>query len=99
MSEPMIEFLDELRDGKISEGEFLEKFQTAQKKSQELYRERKATLPIIDHSNGTDVVNFLIHYEFDSNIYWSTESGHIQNVLDYLIEELSTATKTKGEDK
>jgi hypothetical protein len=40
---------------------------------------------------GTDVDGFLAAYEADDNIFWRADIGHIQNVVDELINRLSFA--------
>jgi hypothetical protein len=37
---------------------------------------------------STDVDAFLAAYAKDDNVFWAVEQGHIQNVLDTLIERL-----------
>lgn len=40
---------------------------------------------------GTDVDGWLSAYESDDNVFWRTETGHIQNVLDHMIERFRLA--------
>lgn len=40
-----------------------------------------------NEDGSTDVRVFLLLYAEDDNVYWMAGSGHVQNVLDELIEE------------
>lgn len=37
----------------------------------------------------TDVDRWLTLYAEDDNVFWATDSGHVQNVVDELIERLA----------
>lgn len=39
-----------------------------------------------DENGATDPIKFLDAYKVDDNVFWATDPGHIQNVLDWLIE-------------
>ena len=48
-----------------------------------------------DNEAPTDVDKWLSLYAEDDNVFWATEKGHIQNVVDELIDRLAAA---RGED-
>jgi hypothetical protein len=48
-------------------------------------------LPWEDENGATDVDGWLAAYAQDDNTFWRTESGHIMNVVDALIERLDDA--------
>jgi hypothetical protein len=41
--------------------------------------------PWENEDGSTNAEGFLAAYEKDSNTFWRTDTGHIMNVLDYLI--------------
>lgn len=49
--------------------------------------EAKWSTPWENPDGSTNVEGFLRAYERDDNTFWQVETGHIQNVLDALIEE------------
>lgn len=51
-----------------------------------------------DNDQPTDVDRWLEIYSQDDNLFWSTDTGHIQNVLDGLIERLETAKADAWEE-
>jgi hypothetical protein len=44
--------------------------------------------PWLDENFCTDVDGFLAAYAKDDNVFWKVDTGHLQNVIDTLIERL-----------
>ena len=51
-----------------------------------------------DNDQPTDVDRWLEIYSQDDNLFWSTDQGHILNVLDELLERLKTAKADAWEE-
>jgi hypothetical protein len=47
-----------------------------------------APCPWVNEDGSTNVDGWLLAYAADDNTFWRTESGHIMNVVDALIERL-----------
>ena len=45
--------------------------------------------PWVNDDGSTNVDGWLAAYAEDSNTFWRTDSGHIMNVVDELIERLN----------
>lgn len=43
-----------------------------------------------DNSEPTDVDRWLEIYAQDDNLFWATDTGHLMNVIDELIERLNS---------
>lgn len=44
----------------------------------------------VNADGSTNVTGFLAAYAEDSNTFWRVDTGHIQNVLDALLDRLET---------
>lgn len=47
--------------------------------------------PWINKDGSTNVDEFLRAYEVNDSVFWASESGHHQNVIDELIDRLERA--------
>lgn len=44
--------------------------------------------PWIDEDGATDPEGWIAAYLDDDNVFWRTDTGHLMNVIDYLIDRL-----------
>lgn len=51
-----------------------------------------------DNSEPTDVDRWLEIYAQDDNVFWATDTGHLMNVIDELIERIQTAKAQAWEE-
>jgi hypothetical protein len=47
--------------------------------------------PWVNDDGSTNVDGFLAAYEVDDNVFWAAANGHVQNVLDEVIERAKRA--------
>lgn len=51
-----------------------------------------------NNNEPTDVDRWLEIYAQDDNLFWATDTGHLMNVIDELIERLQTAKADAWEE-
>ena len=51
-----------------------------------------------NNNEPTDVDRWLEIYAQDDNLFWATDTGHLMNVIDELIERLQTAKAQAWEE-
>ena len=59
--------------------------------------ERIAALPVLDLNGPIDPELWLMHYAEDDNLIWRTAAGHLQNIIEYLIDKNNELQTKKGE--